>query len=114
MPLPFSADDEDPDFIPVHMLTAKFPADTKSIADFNRATTEDNVSSILMKMVVDCWPDSRMECHPLILDYWMILDYWSFRDKDSVEYRLLMQGYGLIFPKNLCNKVLPICHKGHF
>ena len=42
-PLPSSAYDEDSKFIPVHVLTAEFPADAKSIADFKRTTAEDNV-----------------------------------------------------------------------
>ena len=53
LPLPSSAYDEDSKFIPVHVLTAEFPAYAKSIADFKRATAEDNVSSDLMKTVVD-------------------------------------------------------------
>ena len=82
-PLPFSATDDDSEFIPVYMLTAEFPADAKSIADFKRANAEDNVSSILIKTVVDGWPDSRKDCDPLILDY------WNFRDEVSVENGLI-------------------------
>jgi len=38
-PLSLTAEDkEDSEFIPVHMLTAEFPADAKSIADFRKAT----------------------------------------------------------------------------
>ena len=49
------------------MLTEESPADAESIADFKRATAEDNVSSILMKAVVDGWSDSRKDYDPLIL-----------------------------------------------
>ena len=90
------------------MLTAEFPADAKSIADLKKATADHTVSSILIKTVVDGWPDSRKDCHPLILDY------WNFRDEMSVENGLLFKGYRLIVPKNLRNQVLQIVHKGHF
>lgn len=108
-PLPLTAEDkEDSEFIPVHMLTAEFPADAKSIADFRKATAEDMVSSLLMKTVMDGWPDSRKDCHPLLMDY------WNYRDEVSAENGLLFKGCRLIVPANLRNQVLHIVHKGHF
>jgi len=108
-PLPLTAEDkEDSEFIPVHMLTAEFPADAKSIADFRKATAEDLVSSLLMKTVMDGWQDSRKDCHPLLLDY------WNYRDEVSAENGLLFKGCRLIVPANLRNQVLHIVHKGHF
>ena len=45
--------------IPVHMLTAEIPANPASIECFKQVTAEDQVSGLLMKAVMDGWPQSR-------------------------------------------------------
>lgn len=93
------------EFIPVHMLTAEFPAGAKSIADFRKATAEDMVSSLLMKTVMDGWPDSRKDCHPLLLDY------WNYRDEVSAEIDFCSKAADSLFKPTYITKYLRLCTK---
>ena len=47
-PTPKEGEDEE-DFIPVHMLKEKIPADSTRIGDFKSATAEDTTSGLLME-----------------------------------------------------------------
>ena len=49
-PRPNEGEDEE-DFIPVHMLTERIPADSRRIGDFRPATAEDTTSGLLMQVV---------------------------------------------------------------
>ena len=99
---------EEEDFIPVHMLTDEIPADSARIADFRRATAEDTTSSLLMGVVANGWPESKRDCHPLLVDY------WTYREEISAENGLLFKGHRLVVPEKLRNKVLQTIHEGHF
>ena len=73
----------------MHLLKEDTSADLGSIDIFRKATTEDTVSG-LMKAVADGWSESRKDCHPLLVDYWI------YRDEISAENALLFKGHGLI------------------
>ena len=53
-------------------------------------------------------PESRKDCHPLLVDY------WTYREEISAENGLLFKGHWLIVPERLRNKVLQTIHEGHF
>ena len=108
-PMPAEANDKDSlDIIPVHMLTADIPADARSVEDFRKATAEDTTSGLLMKAVMNGWPDSRKDCHPLLLEY------WTYREQISAENGLLFKGHRLIIPEKMRNRALQTIHEGHF
>ena len=70
LPLQLTVEDQGSnDFSPVHMLTDEIPADSARIAHFRRATAEDTTSGLLMGVVANGWPQSRKDCHPLLVDY---------------------------------------------
>ena len=96
------------DIIPVHMLTEEIPADAGSIADFRQATQEDTTSGLLMQAVMNGWPASRKDCHPLLLEY------WTYREEISAENGLLFKGHRLIVPESMRNRALQTIHAGHF
>ena len=108
---PQPADEEgkdEEDFIPVHMLTEEILADSTRIANFRCATAEDTTSSLLMQVVANGWPESKKDCHPLLVDY------WSYMEEISAENGLLLKGQRLIVPEKLHNGVLQTIHEGHF
>ena len=107
-PVEDNQDRPESEAIPVHLLTEDFPADAASIADFRKATADDTTCSLLMRTVIDGWPDSRKDCHPLLLDY------WTYREEISAENGLLFKGYRLIIPESLRNRCLQTIHEGHF
>ena len=108
-PQPFEARDMNQlDLVPVHMLTEEIPADATSIADFKSATAADTTSSLLMQAVINGWPESRKDCHPLLLDY------WTYREEISAENGLLFKGHRLIIPESMRNRCLKTIHEGHF
>ena len=45
-------------------------ANSTSVAEFRKATAEDTTSGLLMSAVMNCWPESRKDCYPLLQDYW--------------------------------------------
>ena len=99
---------EGEDFIPAHTLTDEIPADSARVADFRRATAEDTTSSLLMGVVANGWPESRRDCHHLLVDY------WTYREEISAENGLHFKGHGFVVPEKLRNKVLQTIHEGHF
>ena len=106
-PTPKEGEDEE-DFTPVHMLTEEIPVDSTRVGDFRRATAEDTISSLLMQMVANGWPELKKDCHPLLVDY------WSYREEISAENGLLFKGHRLIVPEKLRSRVLQTIHEGHF
>ena len=106
-PTPKEGEDEE-DFTPVHMLTEEIPADSMRVGDFRRATAEDTISSLLMQVVANGWPELKKDCHPLLVDY------WSYREEISAENGLLFKGHRLIVPEKLRSRVLQTIHEGHF
>ena len=106
-PTPKEGEDEE-DFTSVHMLTEEIPADSTRVGDFRRATAEDTISSLLMQVVANGWPELKKDCHPLLVDY------WSYREEISPENGLLFKGHRLIVPEKLRSRVLQTIHEGHF
>ena len=106
-PTPKEGEDEE-DFTPVHMLTEEIPADSTRVGDFRRATAEDTISSLLMQVVANGWPELKKDCHPLLVDY------WSYREEISAENGLLFKGHRLTVPEKLRSRVLQTIHEGHF
>ena len=94
--------EEAKDFIPVHMLTEEIPADSTRVGDFRRATVEDTISGLLMRVVTNGWPELKKDCHPLLVDY------WSYREEISTENGLLFKGHRLIVPEKLRSRVLQL------
>lgn len=87
------------------MLTDEIPADSARIADFRRATA----SSLLMGLVANGWPESKKDCHPLLVDY------WTYREEIRAENGgLLFKGHRLIVPEELRYKFLQTIHEDHF
>ena len=69
-PLPVTKQEgQKKDTIPVYMLTTELPADSSSVVEFEKATAKDTTSSLLMQAVMNGCPESRKDCHPLLLDY---------------------------------------------
>ena len=89
------------------MLTTEIPTDSTSVALFRKATVEDTTSGCVMHAVMNGWPESRTDCHPLLLDY------WTYREI-SAENGLLFKGHRLIIPEMLCNRTLLTMHEDHF
>ena len=100
-PIPKEGEEAE-DFIPVHMLTEEIPADSTRVGDFRRATAEDTISSLLMQVVANGWPELKKDCHPLLVDY------WSYREEISAENGLLFKGHRLIVPEKLRSRVLQL------
>ena len=98
-PTPKEGEDEE-DFISVHMLTEEIPADSTRVGDFRRATVEDTISSLLMQVVANGWPELKKDCHPLLVDY------WSYREEIGAENGLLFKGHRPIVPEKLRSRVL--------
>ena len=90
------------------MLTTEIPADSTSVAEFRKTTTEDTTSGLLMQAVMNGWQKLRKDCHPLLLDY------WTYREKISAENGLLFRGHRLIIPKKLHNRTPQTIHGGDF
>ena len=106
-PIPKEGEEAE-DFIPVHMLTEEIPADSTRVGDFRRATVEDTISGLLMRVVANGWPELKKDCHPLLVDY------WSYREEISAENGLLFKGHRLTVPEKLRSRVLQTIHEGHF
>ena len=100
-PIPKEGEEAE-DFIPVHMLTEEIPADSTRVGDFRRATVEDTISGLLMRVVANGWPELKKDCHPLLVDY------WSYREEISAENGLLFKGHRLIVPEKLRSRVLQL------
>ena len=47
------------------MLKTTIPADFTRIAEFHQATAEDTASDLLMQEVMNGWPESKKDCHPI-------------------------------------------------
>ena len=63
-------EEDEEDFIPVHVLTGEIPpADSARIRDFRSANAEDTTSGLLMQVVANGWPEVKKDCHPFLLDY---------------------------------------------
>ena len=90
------------------MLTEENPADSTRVGDFRRATAEDTISSLLMQVVANGWPELKKDCHPLLVDY------WSYRKEISAENGLLFKGHRLILPEKLRSRFLQTIYSGHF
>ena len=105
-PTPKEGEDEE-DFILIHMLTEEIPADSTRVGDFRRATAEDTISSLLMQVVANGWPELKKDCHPLLVDY------WSYREEISAENGLLFKGHRLTVPEKLRSRVLQTIHEGN-
>ena len=63
-PIPKEGEEAE-DFIPVHMLTEEIPADSTRVGDFRRATVEDTISGLLMRVVANGWPELKIATHSL-------------------------------------------------
>ena len=107
-PQPTPKEEEEDDFIQVHMLTEEILADSTRIGDFRSTTAGDTTSGLLMQVVANGWPEVKKDCYPFVLDY------WNYREKISPENGLLLKGHRLIVPEKLRNRVLQTIHGGHF
>ena len=106
--LPITKQDEhQKDILSVNILTTDIPAHSTSVAKFRKATAEDK-SDLLMQAVINCWPESRKDCPPLLLDY------WTYREEISAENALLFKRYRLIISEKHHNRTLQTIHEGHF
>ena len=105
LPIP-QQDEHKNGIILVHILTAGFPMGFTSV-EFRKATAEDT-SGLLIQPVINGWPDSRKDCHPLLLDY------WTYREEISAENGLLLKRHRFIIPEKLHNRTLHTIHEGHF
>ena len=54
-PQPTPKEDDEDDFIQVHMLTEEILADSTRIGDFRSATAEDTSSGLLMQVAANGW-----------------------------------------------------------
>ena len=76
-------DQHQKDTISVHVLTTEIPADSISVAEFRKTTSEDTTSGPLIQAVMNGWPESRKDCHPLLVDYWTYREGISSANKCS-------------------------------
>ena len=106
--LPISKQDEHhKDIIPVHMLTTEIPADSTSVAEFRKAIPEDTTSGLLIQAVINGWPESKKDCHPLLVDY------WTYREEISAHNGLLFKEHRLIVPEKFHNRNIQTIHEEH-
>ena len=90
------------------MLTTEIAADSTNVVEFRKATAEDTASGLLMQAVMNGWPESRKDCHPLLLEY------WTYREEISAENGLLFKGQRLIISEKHHNRALQTICEGHF
>ena len=85
-PLPIPKQDEhQKDIIPVHILTTEIPAESTSVSAFRKAMVEDTALGLLIKLVMNGCPESKRDCHPLLVDYWI------YREEISANNALLFK-----------------------
>ena len=87
------------DIIPVHRFTTEIPTDSTSVAELRKTTAEDTTSGLLLQIVMNGRPESRKDCHSLLLYY------WTYREEISAENGLLLKGYRDIIPESFITEL---------
>lgn len=95
---------EKSDDLEVHIvLQMTKSAKEELIEESNR----DSELNVLMRVIMEGWPDDKMvlPCS--------IRKYWSFRDELSVYEGLVFRSNQIVVPKSLTPKMLKVIHTGH-
>ena len=71
---------------------------------FATATKGDEVLSILQKVIVEGWPETRNQAPA------RVREYWNFRDELSVAKGLVLKGTKIVVPKVLRSEMLERIH----
>ena len=71
---------------------------------FATATKGDEVLSILQKVIVEGWPETRNQAPA------QVREYWNFRDELSVAKGLVLKGTKIVVPEVLRSEMLERTH----
>ena len=74
---------------------------------FAIATEGDEVLSVLQKVIVKGWPETRNQASA------QVREYWNFRDELTVAKGLVLKGSKIVVPKVLQSEMLERIHEGH-
>ena len=80
---------------------------SNKLAELRGSTTNDDELRLLMKYIIDGFPEKQRN---IPVD---IRKYWPYRDELSVENGLIIKGEQLVIPMTLRAKYLETIHEGH-
>ena len=84
----------------VHAVMSNLPISDRKMDMLRTATATDVQMQKLKQTVLDGWPDTRSDCHKLLLDF------WNYRDEITYIDGILLKGTKVIIPKNVAKKCL--------
>ena len=91
----------------VHAVMSNLPISDRKMDMLRTATATDVQMQKLKQTVLDGWPDTRSDCHKLLLDF------WNYRDEITFIDGILLKGTKVIIPKECRKEMLEKIHASH-
>lgn len=105
-PQPDPSSDQLPQ-LDVHLVTKTLPASPTKIQQIREETAKDQTLSLLKDTIYEGWPDNRINCPNLLLEY------WNFREELTIEDGIILKADRIIIPTSLRPEILTTVHQGH-
>ena len=91
----------------VHAVMSNLPISDRKMDMLRTATATDVQMQKLKQTVLDGWPDTRSDCHKLLLDF------WNYRDEITYIDGILLKGTKVIIPNECRKEMLEKIHASH-
>ncbi|XP_046569886.1 uncharacterized protein K02A2.6-like [Haliotis rubra] len=91
----------------VHMVTSNLPVSDKKMKEIRKESSEDSQHLMLMKIIMNGWPQNLHDCPS------SIKEFWTFRDELTVIDGIVYKGDKIVIPISMRKEMLERIHTGH-
>ncbi|MES9883587.1 MAG: RNase H-like domain-containing protein [Sedimenticola sp.] len=91
----------------VHTVRSSLAVGDNKLDQIRQATCRDTQFQVLIRVILDGWPDIRNKCPK------SIIEYWNHRDEVCVYDGIIYRGENIMIPKSMRDDMISAVHFGH-